>query len=281
MSDATTADKDQFPSILFRLKMDYYAINCKHVASIMQMTDYERLPQTPENVIGIFKFMDQVIPIISLRQLFGHPSLEQEGKEFAQMLNQRKEDHIHWVKELNRCLRSGEPFTLATDPHKCAFGRWYDHYKPESQSIKYQLRKLEEPHRLLHETAQHAKECNQDHDACRREKCLKDILNQAENIYMPKILNLLEETKDAFEAHQRSMLIVIDTGSSTYAVTVDEVLAVEDLVDVAAEEQVDKLKGSRFITEIKKSQQSSRLVFVIDEIKLTEISENYRLEARV
>lgn len=279
LSASESATTTNYPYILFRLKKDFYAINCKNVASIMQMTDYEQLPNTPENVEGIFKFSSQVIPIISLRKLFSFPTLEQESAEFSAMLDQRKQDHINWVKELNRCVKQETPFTLAMDPHKCAFGRWYDRYESDSPTIKFHLRKIEEPHRLLHECAQRAQNCAKDHDSCSLETCLSDTLSDAESNYMPKIIELLDEAKDMFAAHLRSMLIVIDTGKDMFAVIVDEVLAVEDLIDIATEDQVDKLKGSRYITEIKKSAKSSRLVFLINELKLAEISENFKLKS--
>lgn len=280
MNEQVSSENMTYPTILFKLKNDYYGINCKNVASIMQLPEYERLPKAPENVIGIFRFRERVIPIISLRSLFGLPTAKEEAADFAKMLDKRKDDHINWVKELNRAVNTNEPFTLATDPHKCAFGRWYDQYEPESQTIKFHLKKIEEPHRMLHESALKAKGCSQNHDSCGLDECVKSALTDAEHVYMPQIIELLDEAKDIFANHRHSLLIVIETDTDAFALTVDEVLSVEDLVDVATEEQVEKLKGSRYISEIKKSARSSRLVLMIDDHKLEEISQNCKLEER-
>lgn len=280
MNEQVSSENITYPTILFKLKSDYYGINCKNVASIMQLPNYERLPKAPENVVGIFRFREQVIPIISLRTLFGLPTMAEEAAEFAEMLDRRKQDHIHWVKELNHSVNTNEPFTLATDPHKCTFGRWYDNYEPESQTIKFYLKKIEEPHRLLHESALKTRNCLQEHDSETKEQRLREALSDAETVYMPQIIELLDEAKDAFANHNHSLLIVIETESDSFALTVDEVLSVEDLVDVASEEQVDKLKGSKYISEIKKSPKSSRLVLMLDDSKLAEISQNYKMESK-
>lgn len=279
MSEKDLTENIIYPSILFRLQNDYYAVNCKHVASIMQIPDVESLPEAPKNVIGIFRFREKVIPIICLRSLFGQPTVEQEVEQFVEMLNRRKQDHLNWVKELSHCVQTGELFTLATNPHQCTLGQWYDNYEPENNTIKAQLKKLEEPHRLLHESGheiEHCKKQYRDEAECAQQQ--RKILDKVTKDYMPRILNVLEDTKQTFREQKRTLLIVIDNGEDAFAMAVDEVLAVEELTDVAQEQQVEKLKGSVYINEIKKSTKLDRLILMIQDDKLAKLAQNYALE---
>jgi chemoreceptor zinc-binding protein len=44
------------------------------------------------------------------------------------MIDERKNDHIHWVNEFERSIKNDEQINLNTDPHECAFGKWYDNF---------------------------------------------------------------------------------------------------------------------------------------------------------
>lgn len=260
-----------YPSILFRLQNDYYAVSCRNVASIMQLQEVESLPEAPENVLGIFRFREKIIPIISLRSLFGLLSVEEEIQRMNEMLDARKQDHMNWVKELDYCTKQGTLFTLSKDAHQCALGRWYEQYKPENGMIKMQLQKLEEPHRKLHEAAVKLENCDTKEER-------QGILERVVKEYMPQVLEVLEGTKTVFQEHRRALLIVIERDDNSFALAVDEVLSVEELQDVAAKEEVEKLKGSTCITEIKKSPKLNRLVRLIEDEKLAAMAKNYHLE---
>ncbi len=73
---------------------------------------------------------------------------------------QRVVDHLHWANQVNALITDDSVQTLQveTDPHKCAFGRWY--YGDERKqaeglvpSLTPILAAIEEPHRKLHESA--------------------------------------------------------------------------------------------------------------------------------
>ncbi len=267
-----------YPSIMFRLHKDYYAVGTKNVAGIMQIPYIEPLPDAPKNVLGIFKFREKVVPVICLRSLFGMQTVEEELAAFEDMMNARRKDHINWVKELDRCAKSGEIFTLVKDPHHCALGQWYDHYEPDDGTMRMHLKKIEEPHRKLHETVQLIEECRKKYQgeelAAQEDRIMQRLTGQ----YMPQILQVLDGAKEIFREHRRTLLIVIDDGQNAFAVAVDEVLSVEELEDVAPEEQVKKLQGSAYITEIKKSAKMDRMVRMVSDDKLTELAQHYQLD---
>ena len=143
-----------------KLKKQLYAIDSSTVESIFQLDQtITPLPESTATKPGIINLRGKIISLVDLRLVLGMESLVQEQKEFEAMLEQRKIDHQNWVKELERCLDEDDKFHLATDPHKCAFGKWYDNYHTDVQTVAFHLNKIDEPHKKLHHTAHFAFEC--------------------------------------------------------------------------------------------------------------------------
>lgn len=222
-----------YPSIVFQLKGELYCVNSRDIATILQMPRYEAVPTSAPHMVGIFPHRGEMIQILDLRTLFGHPSLKEERDAFTQMLEDRKQDHIYWVEMLKHAVQSGESFGLATDPHKCAFGKWYDNYRSEIGAVSHQLKKIEDPHRRLHEVAGKVVACRQNCDECERQECLKLVLERAEGEYMPRILQLLDDLKDVFSNtvyHEMTLVLY----GQPLALLVDEVISVEQLPEPVA-----------------------------------------------
>ena len=83
-----------------------------------------------------------------------------DGNKLTSMLVQREVDHLKWVEKVNALLTDASVTELEvqTDDHKCGMGKWL--YGPERKqaekllpSLIPILKSLEEPHRILHETA--------------------------------------------------------------------------------------------------------------------------------
>jgi purine-binding chemotaxis protein CheW len=77
----------------------------------------------------------------------GLTSAVEETESFCALMQQREQDHRNWLNELEA---SSRPFTLATDPHQCAFGKWYDKFKAENAWVAALLKKFDVPHRQIH-----------------------------------------------------------------------------------------------------------------------------------
>lgn len=257
-----------YPSIIFKLNGGLYAVGSKHVTAIVQLPAYQTVPDVPPAFIGIFTHRGQVVPLLGARVLFGMRSLKDEFEIFTNMLEQRKHDHIHWVAELERATAAKEPFTLATDPHKCAFGQWFYSYKPTNHAIAFQLAKIEGPHALLHGAAHDLTECEQNCATCSRDECLKKKFQRIKEEYMPTIIHLLNETKEAFRASFHEMAIVLEDGGQSVGLVVDEVLAVEVLSDTAADGVLNLFHQQQYIAAVQKSDKQDGLVLLLDDEKL-------------
>lgn len=112
--------------------------------------------------------------IMSITALLGINKIFRETKhltsrsELAMEMLQREVDHLAWVNNLRDALLNGKAtkMNLEVDYHKCGFGKWYysDARKAgeaELPEIKKDLKEIEAPHKLLHESAQKIEEAMQ------------------------------------------------------------------------------------------------------------------------
>lgn len=219
------------------------------------------MPNSDDVNVGIIQFRGSVLPILDLRRLLGMPSQTAERLEFGQMLEQRKQDHINWVNELRRCAQEHADFHLATDPHSCAFGRWFYGYQSASNEVSFQLKKVEDPHRKLHETALRVLASTKDGN-CEEAQA---ILNRETDSYRTQVLRLLDETKQVFSRSYHNMIVVVSDGKTTCGLLVDEVLAVETLRPIPNGDQPSCVDAASLIPLVAQRKSDQDLVMVINQ----------------
>jgi len=245
------------PYILFKIAGSLYCINSKYISTIVQLPNYSTIPAAPANVTGMFKYRNEVIQMLDLRVTFGLKSISDECRDFEDMIDARKQDHINWVKELERFIDEGGSFHLATDPHQCALGKWYDNFKTDNLTITNHLRKIEEPHEKLHLAADEADCCKKDCDNCQKEECLLKILKRVKEESMPTILSLLDQTKDLFRS-------TIYKDGIRWGIVVDEIVSVEELDAIAGRDQDPIVSHCSYINQVMESPKSEGLIFELN-----------------
>lgn len=259
---------DQMPWLVFKLCGQMYALSSSVVNSIFRLEhDIVPMPDSQENVRGVIHLRGEVITAIDLRSMMGLESFEEQHQQFSEMLDQRKQDHINWINELQRCVEEHETFTLTTDPHQCAFGKWYDSFETSDQSVRFHMRKIEEPHRKVHEIAINIfKDCEGDCDKPEKKAEIEELLHSEKAQYMPKILELLEETKEVFKEGYKEMCIVISDrdSDSQIGLLVDEVVAVESLNFIGDNRELLGLEDKNLIVKIAQSPNISGEIFILD-----------------
>lgn len=254
-----------FPDVLVTICGGKYSLSSRHVVSIMPLPNYKEMPCAPKHMLGVINFREEAVPVLDMRSIFHLMTRKEEYEAFTQMLNLRREDHIHWVKELENSMLSNKPFSLATDPHKCAFGQWYYSFKSDSQIINYHMNKIEEPHRKLHEAALEMGRCRNNDKQELKEACCKNVLNEVEGKYMPVILRLLEEAKEIFKSAYAEMVLILDNGIRKVGIVVDEVLSVELLGE---SQQHMMCRQSEYIAGVKEKRETGEMIFELDDEKL-------------
>lgn len=239
------------PSIIFKIRNSLYSINSQYVDSIMSIPDYEKIPNAPANIIGVFSYRGKMIQILDLRAMLGMISLHDELIEFQQMIAARKQDHVNWVSELERTTQSGEAFTLTNDPHKCALGRWYDNFTSDNKGVMFYLKKMEEPHRLLHGSIDRIEQTKEITDPKERTRKQAFILRNTRNEYMVKVLQALDKAMDSFETSvAQAVILVLKDGEQRIGMMVDEVLAVEQFLASKVQYAFQSIQKSPYVLGI-------------------------------
>ncbi|MDP3479183.1 MAG: methyl-accepting chemotaxis protein [Desulfoprunum sp.] len=96
-----------------------------------------------------------------IKGIVGNANEVISGNKLRGEITQREVDHLNWVAQVNALL-TDEHITelkVQTDPHKCGFGEWYygeGRRQAEAliPSLKPILAAIEEPHTLLHQSAE-------------------------------------------------------------------------------------------------------------------------------
>lgn len=269
-SNENTTTVNEIPWIIFKTGDSYFAVLSADVTSISILPEeLTGIPDAPDYVRGLANLRDSCIPVLDLRLLLNMQILSEEICMFENMMDARKKDHQNWVDELIRSIDEKTPFALTSDPHQCAFGKWYDHYKSNNPMVQFQLKKIDEPHRELHNMAVETQQVLNITDAQERERALERIQKQLKDQILPIMLHLLDDTKRVMRDSIREMMLVLDDGTKKCGLAVDEVLRVETLEPVPDTIKIDDYHQMNYVTGIAKSKE--QIVLLIDEKKLLEL----------
>lgn len=263
----------EFPWLVFKLNNNLYTVNSKIIASIVMVPErITKVPNVPEYMLGLIHLRGNVIPLLDLRVLFNTKSIKEEYDEFKKMIDDRKNDHIRWVNEFEHSMEHNEKFKLNTNPHECAFGKWYDNFTTDIEAVNFHLKKIDEPHKEIHQAVEKANNCSKHCDSCEKEKCLKTVLEETKEKNMPYLLNLLDELKEIFKMHYKEMVIVLEDDNSYIGIIADEVLSVENIIPFEATEEITKMCKDKFVSGVAKSEKSNELLLILDDEKIMDIT---------
>ena len=104
-----------------------------------------------------------IIVFVSQSQLNRINTKVTSGYQIQAVMLEKEIDHLNWCAKLQTWLMerdASKPLTIQQDPHKCAFGKWYD--DPEGRGatekifprVAEVLGKIDTPHNLLHGSSQ-------------------------------------------------------------------------------------------------------------------------------
>jgi len=253
-----------FPSIVVDIGGELYSVNSSNISGIVQLQDYRTLPNTPEAVRGMFHYRDTAVVLIDMRAMMDVGSLATQYAEFCQMIDDRKQDHVRWVNALERTVHQREPFTLATDSHQCALGKWCDQFHSEIGEVNLQLNRLADPHAALHHSAVTILEVMRDGDDQQHQQKIDTIYQRVKTGYMPEVLSLLDEMKEIFRTSVFREMVLLLNGRETVGLIVDKVLSVEDLYPVSDASKMDSFLNLPYVNAIQRSKKIPGLILDLD-----------------
>lgn len=225
MNNETT----DYPWALFNLKNEIYAVSSKFIKSIFILEDVISLLDTKDYIRGAVNLRGDIIGLVDTRKFYNMPSVQEETKEFMKIMEERKQDHIFWLNELENSVLENREFKLTTDPHACGFGKWYDSFKTEDVMLEYLLKKFDQPHKKIHQVA---KEVRTLEEAGKHKEAL-DFIEKAKKRELKLMINLFDSLCVEYREGRRELAIVMEDEESKkqMGITVDRVLSIEAILD--------------------------------------------------
>lgn len=212
-----------------------FAIPASQVLNISRIPRIKKIPNADPSIPGTISFRDTVISTISLRHFLGYETLEKQAEEMSAMLHERKQEHIAWLNELQRCVHQGEEFGLTTDPKLCNFGKWFYNFETNNKTLQLLLNRFEGPHNFIHSVAKRAIDLM--HNDRLNEAI--SLIEQTKEKELKILIDLFDEFEKTYEEMNRSLVIVLWSGSQTIGFCVDSVSSVLRLNPITQEEGLD------------------------------------------
>ena len=223
--------KSDIPLIVFRLKDNYFSISSQNVVAIIKEPNITQVPQSSKFVKGIFCHREETFKLIDLRRVFSMKGVSEEYNEFCELMDQRAADHKNWLKELENSVIEKREFSLTTNPHKCAFGKWYDNFRKQKDlnlRITRVLDQFDKPHQTIHNIAHQVK----DLAAKENFEDAHNIIEKTRNNQLSSMIGLFDEMKNQYKEGNQQLVVVMREKERKTAIAVDFVNSVEFLDDV-------------------------------------------------
>jgi len=143
-------DESLYPYVIFQLFENKFAINCKYVVSIEQVSETTELVNASQEFRGISYYKDEPMSVFDLRRMFGLTSNEEYIHNVADIPG-----HIAEYEAYAQAVLSGAPSEFEQDPRKCRFGKWFYEYRRKVTNIEVrkEMDKIEPPHNEFHRAA--------------------------------------------------------------------------------------------------------------------------------
>lgn len=260
-------ERKDSPWVLIELDHVIYGISCDIVLSLNQVPEITHLPAAPKEIRGVIKFRTKLIQLIDTRLLLNRKSIAEEIVDFNTMMDQRYQDHLNWLDTLERDVKGNVEFKLTTDPHKCAFGKWYDSYNMDNASIMFSsaFAKFDEPHKAIHQigiTAKTLIESGRKDDAVA-------LINSVKETELKQMIHLFSEIKIAYKESRRETVVVLGDENKSIGISVDQITSIENLSDFDENFIKDSLTNTEYLSGVAKRKDGSVVLLLNDEYVLS------------
>lgn len=251
------------PWVLIELDHVNYAISCNAVLSLNQVPEITPLPTAPKEVRGVIKFRTKLIQLVDTRLLLNRKSIAEETVEFDAMIDQRYKDHLNWLGTLEKNVKEDSEFTLTTDPHKCAFGKWYDSYNADNSSLVFSstFAKFDEPHKAIHQigiTARNLVETGRKSEAV-------ELVDSVRNTTLKQMLHLFEEIKEAYKDGRKETVVVLGDENKCIGISVDQITSIENLSEFDEDFIKDSVSSTEYLAGVAKRKDGQIVLLLNDE----------------
>lgn len=253
-----------YPWVVFMLHTTQMAISAEHVQSMVVVSEPSKVPNASDHVRGVINLRGTIVPLIDLRVRLGMPSFLAEVEEFCSLMDQREQDHRRWIEELEASVREQRAFTLATDPHQCAFGKWYDSYQPASYTLASLLKQFEAPHRVIHGIAEKVFTLEKKGDTAGAYKLIEECHDRE----LAQMITLFGQAKEYYRTQNREVSLVLEHHRKLVALAVDSIEAVEHFEEGSMAEAPPAFAAAaeenKFVTLTGRRKHNGSTVLILD-----------------
>lgn len=211
--------------VISEVKSQFFGISCANVREMVVVPAISRVPDTAACLRGVINLRGQVLPLLDLRKRLKMSSLSEDNEALCQLIDQRAQDHRRWLQELSDSVAQDREFTLTTDPHRCAFGKWYDAYKNDNLLVSSFMERFDKPHKAIHALAEQARQLV----GAKKKQQAADLIESARQGVLATMMRLFQQFQDLIRDTHREIAVVVTVGGRTFAVSVDSIQSVEQL----------------------------------------------------
>jgi len=254
------------PYLIAGVKGLQLAISAGYVREIIKVPQWYAVPQLPNYVRGVINLRGKVIPLMDLRLRMNQTSALEEIDETVKMLSAREQDHIHWLDELELSIKDKRPFTLARDPAKCAFGKWYYSFKTNDIGFASVMSRFEAPHSRIHAIADTAINYAEQGEFDKA----KEIIEVTRTGDLSSVIKLFAEAREAFVQSHMEIAVVLTHEEKHMSIAVDTVVSVELLNENTIEDTATVMGNDHpeLLVKVARRIKDKSVVFLLDVEKL-------------
>jgi chemotaxis signal transduction protein len=249
--------------VVFHLGDERYAVSCALVEGLVRPDRIHSVPRAPEWVAGVARLRGRELPVLDLRARLGYRSADTDVHEFHEMMGAREQDHRTWLATLEQCVAEGREFTLATDPHRCKFGLWYDHIRTRRLSgrMRRVLDRFDEPHGAVHGVASTVMGLVRGGNLAGA----VEVMDATRRQELAAMIDLFVQVRKEYALDRSGMVMITRCGDQTAGLLADRVVAVGPLTRAETDAHALGADGAeqRFLEGVWRDA-DGELVMVID-----------------
>jgi purine-binding chemotaxis protein CheW len=188
------------------------------------------VPGLPAHAAGVIAHAGGSLPVYDIRRRLGLPGVEQEARDLAASLAQRKQDHLRWLENLRGQVDRGERVSVQMDPHRCAFGKWYDTRVVTNYLVAQYLDRFDAPHQAVHQVAARADAALARGDLSAAQQLVREV----ESTALREVVDLFDGVADVLDKNVHPYVVVCESSAGERAgILVDELCELSPLHEVS------------------------------------------------
>lgn len=214
--------------LVFSAKDYLLALPYHDIIQIIDSPQCTYVPNMPRHFSGVIDVMGEALPLIDTRIKLSIPSRQDEVNEFVNIFMSRKQDHLNWMAKLKNEINNDEEISVQTNPHQCAFGKWYDTYKPNTIALESYMKRFDGPHKAIHNLAVQSA----DLILAGQKEQAKLLIKSAENNELLNLIKLFDGFEEQMRLSYQEFAVIVVHNGQKYSLSVDSINYFEKMDEI-------------------------------------------------